>query len=160
MLTMDFNDYDLLRAQVASLIEDEEEPLPVLANLSALFYGTLKDINWIGFYLVKNDELILGPFQGKMACMHIPMGKGVCGTAAFTDTTQLVPDVHAFPGHIACDGDSRSELVIPLHDTKGRVAAVLDIDSPLPARFDVLDQTMLEDLVRLIETACDWRLMS
>lgn len=156
-MELDLRNYELMRAQLLSLIEGEEEPLPILANISALLMESMADLNWVGFYLRKGTMLHLGPFQGKVACMHIPMGKGVCGTAAATDSTQLVPDVHAFPGHIACDSASRSELVIPLHDTTGEVVGVLDIDSPLLTRFDTLDQSVLEDLMKQVEAACDWR---
>lgn len=159
-MELDLRNYELMRAQILSLIEDETETLPILANISALLMDGLTDINWVGFYLRKGERLHLGPFQGKVACMHIPLGKGVCGTAAELDATQLVPDVHEFPGHIACDSQSRSELVIPLHDKDGNVSCVLDIDSPSLARFDDLDRSMLEDFMQHVETACDWRIFA
>ncbi len=121
-----------------------------LANLSALLFETLGDLNWAGFYLAEGGKLVLGPFQGRPACIEIPWGKGVCGTAAAQDATQRVPDVHAFPGHIACDCASRSEIVVPLR-AKGRVVGVLDIDSPLPDRFSAADQRGLEALCARIE---------
>ncbi len=148
--------YALLHAQLKALIEGEREVIPNLANTSALLVQALQDINWVGFYLMKNDELLLGPFQGKPACIHIPMGKGVCGTAALENRTQLVSDVHAFPGHIACDSASRSEIVIPIC-VKGSVVGVLDIDSPVIGRFDEVDRAGLEGLVRTLEAGCLWK---
>jgi len=147
--------YQLLQAQLKALLEDEAYVLPNLCNASALLGGALKDINWAGFYLMHHNELLLGPFQGKPACIHIPIGKGVCGTAIAQNTTQLVPDVHAFPGHIACDSSSSSEIVIPLH-FKDRIVGVLDIDSPLTNRFDQIDQAGLEQFARILEEGCDW----
>ena len=143
-------DYELLLAQAQALTEDVPYPVANLANLSALLYETLEGINWAGFYLAEGDALVLGPFQGKPACVTIPWGKGVCGTAAATDETQLVPDVHAFPGHIACDSASRSEIVVPLRRA-GKVIGVLDIDSPLPGRFTEEDRTGLERFAALAE---------
>jgi GAF domain-containing protein len=142
--------YDLLARQAEELIRSVPYRTANLANLSALLNDALTDINWVGFYLAEGDTLVLGPFQGKPACIEIPFGKGVCGTAAALDATQLVPDVHAFPGHIACDCASRSEIVIPMH-CGGRVAAVLDIDSPRLARFTESDRLGLETLVRRVE---------
>ncbi len=142
--------YDLLARQAEELIRSVPYRTANLANLSALLNDALTDINWVGFYLAEGDTLVLGPFQGKPACIEIPFGKGVCGTAAALDATQLVPDVHAFPGHIACDCASRSEIVIPMH-CGGRVAAVLDIDSPRLARFTESDRLGLEALVRRVE---------
>ena len=129
--------------------------LPNLANMSALINQALKEINWAGFYLMKDGMLVLGPFQGNPACIRIPVGRGVCGTAAQTLETKLVPDVHLFPGHIACDAQSQSEIVIPLlkDDT---LLGVLDIDSPVKNRFDPEDQTGLENLCKMLVTACDW----
>ena len=121
-----------------------------LSNLSALIFQTLDDLNWAGFYLREGETLVLGPFQGRVACIEIPLGRGVCGTAAEEDKTQLVPDVHAFPGHIACDGASNSEIVIPLH-RGGEVVGVLDIDSPLLGRFSETDKAGLEALAAVIE---------
>ena len=148
--------YSLLRSQLAALMEGEEEPLPNLANMSALLFGALRDVNWAGFYLMKDGMLLLGPFQGKPACIRIPVGRGVCGTAAQTLQTQLVYDVHQFPGHIACDAASNSEIVIPLVKD-GKVLGVLDIDSPLRGRFDLQDQSGLEGLCALLVNACDWQ---
>ncbi|MCH5351957.1 MAG: GAF domain-containing protein [Acutalibacter sp.] len=113
-------------------------------------------LNWAGFYLTHGEELLLGPFQGKPACIHIPWRKGVCGTAAAKKETVIVPDVHEFPGHIACDSASRSEIVVPLVNRNGEVLGVLDIDSPFPARFSEEDAEVLEKLAQLIVTGCDW----
>ena len=144
-------DYRLLAAQVRALAEDETARLPVLANVSALIMETLPDVSWAGFYLADGaGELVLGPFQGKVACMRIAWGKGVCGTAAQQDKTQLVPDVHAFPGHIACDSASRSEVVVPIHED-GCVTGVLDLDSTSLARFGELDAAGLEYVIEVLE---------
>ena len=144
-------DYDLLAEQLAVLAEGETLRLPVLANATALVAEALPDVSWVGFYLAHGeDELVLGPFQGKVACMRIAWGKGVCGTAAALDATQLVPDVHAFPGHIACDSASRSEVVVPIHE-HGRVTGVLDLDSTSPARFAPADAAGLEQVVATLE---------
>ena len=143
-------DYELLLAQAQALTEDVPYPIANLANLSALLYETLEGINWAGFYLAEGDVLALGPFQGKPACVTIPWGKGVCGTAAATDETRLVADVHAFPGHIACDAASRSEIVVPLRKD-GKVIGVLDIDSPLLSRFTEEDRAGLERFAALAE---------
>ncbi len=145
------NRYELLAQQLQALIEGEPDLIANLSNTSAAINEALDNINWVGFYLVKDGMLVLGPFQGKPACIRIPFGKGVCGTAAQNDQTQLVKDVHEFTGHIACDSASRSEIVIPIHDKKGAVAAVLDIDSPYLARFDENDQAGLEDCVKILE---------
>ena len=142
--------YDLLCRQVTELIAEEPWYVPLLSNVSALIYDALPDLNWAGFYLMREGALVLGPFPGKLACIHIPLGKGVCGTAAQLDQTQRVEDVHAFPGHIACDSASNSEIVIPLH-AAGRVIGVLDIDSPLLARFTEADQQGLERLAQALE---------
>ena len=147
-------DYALLCEQITALAEECSEPEPLLANASALLFHALPDINWAGFYLVRGDSLILGPFQGKVACVKIARGKGVCGTAWATDTVQLVPDVHAFPGHIACDSASRSEVVLPVH-AGGEVTAVLDIDSPLPARFTETDRSGLTRFAETLEQLTD-----
>ena len=143
-------DYDLLKAQIQSFAEADGWYVPLMANAAALLFEALADVNWAGFYLLRGDRLVLGPFQGKVACIHIPLGKGVCGTAAQRDETQLVPDVHAFPGHIACDSASNSELVVPIH-RRGAVVAVLDIDSPVPNRFSEADRAGLEALVKVLE---------
>ena len=144
-------DYALLAQQLKALAEGEHLRVPVLANVSALIMEAMPDVSWAGFYLAtEDDELVLGPFQGKVACMHIAWGKGVCGTAAQQDATQLVPDVHAFPGHIACDAASRSEVVVPLHE-RGAVVGVLALDSTLPARFTEEDARGLELVVTTLE---------
>lgn len=139
---------DLLSAADA-LTRDETDGVANMANLSALIWQYLPDLNWAGFYRMVDGELVLGPFQGKAACIRIPLGRGVCGTAAQTGETQLVPDVHAFPGHIACDAASASEIVVPLV-VDGRVVGVLDLDSPRVARFDAEDAKGLEALAARI----------
>lgn len=139
---------DLVR-QLAALIAGEPDPIANAANTAALIYHGLPNLNWAGFYFRNGAELVLGPFQGKPACVRIPIGKGVCGTAAARGTTILVPEVHDFPGHIACDPDSRSELVVPLIE-EGSVLGVLDLDSPLPARFDEIDRDGCEQLIALL----------
>lgn len=143
-------DYELLTRQAESLIRDVPHLIANLANISALIYTSLEDVNWVGFYLTEGDKLILGPFQGNPACVEIAYGKGVCGTAAAEDATQLVPDVHLFKGHIACDSASRSEIVVPLH-RGGAVIGVLDIDSPSLARFTEEDREGLEKLICVLE---------
>ena len=143
-------DYRLIAEQTKALAEESRDPIPVLANVSALLYHSMADVNWAGFYLVKGEHLLLGPFQGKVACVKIAKGRGVCGTAWAEDKTQLVPNVHTFPGHIACDSASRSEIVVPIH-VGGEVIGVLDIDSPLPARFTQADRAGLTHLVETIE---------
>ena len=143
-------DYDRLNETLRALTAGVPHPLANLANASALLMQGLEDLNWAGFYLAEGRTLTLGPFQGKPACIEIPLGKGVCGTAAAQDQTQLVADVHAFPGHIPCDSASRSELVVPLHGKTG-IFGVLDIDSPYPARFTGEDKAGLEQFVRVIE---------
>ena len=147
--------YPLLTAQTAALAEGCPLPLPALANCAALLWEALPDINWAGFYLLKGDTLYLGPFQGKVACTIIPVGRGVCGTGAATKKIQLVPDVHAFPGHIACDSASRSEIVLPL--TKdGQLLGVMDIDAPIFARFDDKDAKGLAHLCDILVNQVDW----
>ncbi|MEE2023522.1 MULTISPECIES: GAF domain-containing protein [Alkalimonas] len=150
MSTPDTELYPLLLQQAAALIQDEPDLIAKMANLSALIYHSLPELNWAGFYIMRDGELVLGPFQGKVACVRIPVGKGVCGTAVATGETQRIADVHAFPGHIACDAASESELVIPVRDRAG-IVAVLDIDSPVLNRFSAMDQQMLEQLVSLLE---------
>ena len=140
--------YADLLSQAKGLLHDEHDRVANAANFAALLYHALPDVNWVGFYFIHDGELLVGPFQGKPACVHIALGKGVCGTAAKSRQTQLVPDVNAFPGHIFCDGDSRSELVVPLVH-KGEVIGVLDLDSPRLARFDAEDQTGLEALAKV-----------
>ncbi len=148
-------DYKLIKEQIEALAEDEQSYIPVMANASALLFYSMEDLNWAGFYLVREEALILGPFQRKVACVRIEKGKGVCGTAWKEDEVQLVPDVHAFPGHIACDGDSRSEIVIPIHKDD-KVAAVLDIDSPLYARFSEEDRAGLEEFAASLGRVIEW----
>ncbi|MCI5773728.1 MAG: GAF domain-containing protein [Erysipelotrichaceae bacterium] len=134
----------ILARQVALLCE-EPDLIAALSNISACLNQHFTDINWVGFYLYKNDELVLGPFQGKVACTHIPMGKGVCGTSAAKQESIIVPDVHAFSGHIACDSVSASELVVPIIKD-GKLFGVIDIDSPLKARFSAEDKTIIEEV--------------
>lgn len=150
--------YAGLLRQAQALLEGERCPLPNMANLAALLWGTLEGVNWVGFYVMHEDMLVLGPFQGKPACIRIPLGRGVCGTAAALGETQLVPDVHAYPGHIACDGASRAEVVAPVI-CAGKVVAVLDVDSPVKGRFTQADQQGLESLAQLLARACDWPLL-
>jgi GAF domain-containing protein len=143
-------DYTVLNEQLAALTEGISYPIANLANASALLYDVLPGLNWAGFYLTEGNRLILGPFQGKPACIVIPYGRGVCGTAAAENRTVRVPDVHAFPGHIACDSASNSEIVIPLRKD-GRVIGVLDIDSPHLDRFSPEDQSGLEAFAAILE---------
>lgn len=150
-------DYGLMLEQLAALTDGERDTIANLANASAVLYMTLDDVNWAGFYLVREGQLVLGPFQGRPACLRIPFGSGVCGTAAATGAAQVVPDVHRFPGHIACDAASQSEIVIPIrHD--GALTAVLDIDSPSPGRFTQEDREGLERCASLLGQNCDWRI--
>ena len=145
--------------QKTDLCNPEDSPYNGTAPRSVVFAGLImtmmEDLNWAGFYLVRGGELVVGPFQGKPACIHIPVGKGVCGTAILQDRMQVVPDVHEFPGHIACDSASASEIVIPIH-AGNRIAAVLDIDSPVKDRFSAEDAAGLAELVRLIEKKISW----
>jgi GAF domain-containing protein len=143
-------DYKLLAEQLRSFAEDEPHYIPVLSNASALIFESLEDLNWAGFYLMKGGLLMLGPFQGKVACIRIAVGRGVCGTAVAEDKTQLVKNVHVFPGHIACDSASNSEIVVPIHKN-GKVWGVLDIDSPSLARFSEEDKEGLELFVKTLE---------
>lgn len=144
------SNYDLMIKQVESLAEASRNYLPLMSNISALLFESLKDINWAGFYLVNNENLLLGPFQGKVACVNIEKGKGVCGTALLKDETIVVDNVHEFEGHIACDSASNSEIVIPIHHNN-KVVAVLDIDSPVFNRFTNEDKIGLENLVKKLE---------
>lgn len=147
--------YAMLAAQVEALLAGERNLVANAAQLSAFIYQEVPDLNWAGFYFVEgDDQLLLGPFQGKVACMRIPFSKGVCGAAARERRTQCVEDVHAFPGHIACDAASRSELVVPLVQG-GRLIGVLDLDSPHPARFSAADQAGIEALVEAFLAATD-----
>ena len=139
-------DYKQLVQQLVFLLQGETDQVAILANTAALLMTELEDVSWAGFYLEKEGELILGPFQGKPACIHIPLGKGVCGTAFATQETVRVPDVHAFPGHIACDSESASEIVIPLSNRSGKLIGVIDLDSKKPDRFSEDDQAGLEIL--------------
>ena len=146
--------YRLMEQNLAALVEGCP-PVSALANASALLWDALSDINWAGFYLLKNDVLYLGPFQGKTACVEIPVGRGVCGTAAATRDIQLVKDVHQFPGHIACDSASNSEIVLPLIKD-GSILGVMDIDSPVLSRFDECDATGLMRLCDVLMDQVDW----
>ncbi len=144
-------DYKLMNNQLKSLSEGVVWDVTILSNAAALLWDSLKDINWAGFYLFRGSRLELGPFQGKPACTVIEIGKGVCGTAVGEDRTQLVKNVHEFPGHIACDSASNSEIVVPVH-AGGKIYGVLDIDSPILARFDEEDKAGLEEFVRILES--------
>lgn len=166
-------DYRLIAAQIEALAEEDAHWVPLLANASALVMDGVEDLNWAGFYLMRpagtsaaasagaadaadgRRELVLGPFQGKVACVRIAVGRGVCGTAVATDSTQLVRDVHEFAGHIACDSASNSEVVVPIH-AGGRVVGVLDVDSPLVGRFGEADARGMETVVAAIERCCDF----
>ena len=143
-------DYVALNQQLQALIQDVPPPVANLANASALLYQTLEDLNWAGFYLLEGPTLVLGPFQGRPACIEIPLGRGVCGTAAARNETQVVADVHQFPGHIACDCASNSEIVVPLRRA-GQVLGVLDLDSPCPGRFTQEDRAGLESFAAIIQ---------
>lgn len=142
--------YRLLKTQLIGLIDGVPHLTANLANTSALLNSALKEINWVGFYFLEEDTLILGPFQGNPACVEIKVGSGVCGTAVAEDHVQLVKNVHEFPGHIACDSASNSEIVLPIHHN-GKVIGVLDIDSPILERFDEDDQKGLTEIVKIIE---------
>jgi len=148
-------DYKLLGEQIKALAEDEPGFIPVLSNASALLFDNIENLNWAGFYLMNKGSLLLGPFQGKVACIRIPLGRGVCGTAAGEDKTQLIDNVHEFAGHIACDGASNSEIVVPIHRA-GKVIGVLDIDSPLLSRFTEEDKKGLEAFVKVLEECTDF----
>jgi len=143
-------DYELIIAQLSALTEDVPYEIANLSNASALLWQELPDINWAGFYKMAEGQLVLYPFQGKPACIRIPVGRGVCGTAVAQDAVQLVPDVHKFPGHIACDSASNSEIVLPIH-VKGEIWGVLDIDSPYLERFTERDREGLEKFVKVLE---------
>ncbi|OCR25351.1 GAF domain-containing protein [Pseudomonas syringae] len=146
--------YRLLTAQLESLLADERDFIANAAQFSAFLYSQLEDLNWAGFYLNRDEELVLGPFQGQIACVRIPFGRGVCGAAAQSRETQRVQDVHEFPGHIACDSASNSELVVPLIK-EGRLIGVLDLDSPSVGRFSEQDQQGVEELARIFLKATD-----
>ena len=146
--------YAELAGQLSGLLSGERDAIANAANLSALVFDLVPSLNWAGFYFLKGgDELVLGPFQGKPACVRIPVGKGVCGTAVARSASVLVEDVHAFPGHIACDAASRSELVVPLVGRRGTIG-VIDLDSPSPARFDAADQAGIERVAAIYLAAC------
>lgn len=149
-------DYRLLKEQMDALTGTQSRPIPNLANASALLWQILPDLNWAGFYLMEDGALYLGPFQGKTACIRIPLGQGVCGTAAQKDQVLRVYDVHEFEGHIVCDSASNSEIVLPIHDGDD-VIAVLDIDSPLVGRFSEEDEEGLKEIVRVLEKNCIWK---
>ena len=142
--------YAIIKDQLLAITADIPHPIANLSNISALLNQAIPDINWVGFYLMHDGKLVLGPFQGKVACVEIAVGKGVCGTAVEKDEVQLITDVHTFPGHIACDGASRSEIVLPLHKN-GNVVGVLDIDSPLLGRFTEDDKKGLLEIIPIIE---------
>jgi L-methionine (R)-S-oxide reductase len=145
--------YRELSQQLNGLLDGERDMIANAANTSALMFEMLPDLNWAGFYFLKSaDELVLGPFQGRTACVRIAVGRGVCGTAVAKGQSILVEDVHAFPGHIACDAASRSELVVPLHHD-GRILGVIDLDSPIPSRFDAQDQAGIEALAKIFVAA-------
>lgn len=158
--------YQQLKAEAEALTGNVPHLIANLSNLAALLGSAMKEINWVGFYLIparlpeyfplekikgREERLVVGPFQGLPACIEIPLGRGVCGTAALKDEIQLVEDVHAFPGHIACDSASNSEIVIPIHDKTGAVAGVLDIDSPIFSRFDETDKQGLQEIAAVLE---------
>lgn len=149
-------DYRLLKEQMDALTGTQSRPIPNLANASALLWQMLPDLNWVGFYLIEDGALYLGPFQGKTACIRISLGQGVCGTAAQKDQVLRVDDVHQFEGHIACDSASNSEIVLPIHDGND-VIAVLDIDSPLVGRFSEEDEEGLKEVVKVLEKNCIWK---
>lgn len=149
-------DYRLLKEQMDALTGTQSRPVPNLANASALLWQILPDLNWAGFYLMEDGALYLGPFQGKTACIRIPLGQGVCGTAAQKDQVLRVYDVHEFEGHIACDSASNSEIVLPIHDGDD-VIGVLDIDSPLVGRFSEEDEEGLKEIVKVLEKNCIWK---
>ncbi len=146
----------MLRSQAAALFAGERDRIANGANLCALIYHALPDLNWAGFYFTRGEELVLGPFQGKPACMRIARGAGVCGAAWEQRRTIVVPDVHAFPGHIACDSASNAEIVVPLVAPDGAVLGVLDLDSPVHDRFNDADRRLLEALAATYIDACDW----
>ncbi|MGB1237813.1 MAG: GAF domain-containing protein [Pseudomonadales bacterium] len=148
-------EYELLVKQALALLGEERDLIANSANLSALLFNNLDELNWVGLYFRRGDELVLGPFQGQVACVRIPMGRGVCGTAAASGEVQRIYDVHQFEGHIACDAASNSEIVIPLFN-RGEVVAVLDIDSPIVGRFDEVDQEYLQQIAEILTHNSDW----
>ena len=144
--------FDDLRSQLTGLVHGESDLIANTANFSSLVFNSMPGLNWAGFYFLKGDELVLGPFQGKPACIRIKKGRGVCGTTVVEGKSIVVPDVHEFPGHIACDVNSRSELVVPVRGADGAIIGVFDLDSPLPNRFDQTDADGIEMLVKILET--------
>lgn len=142
--------------QLNDLLDRNDEPVTTLANASAFLYALLNDVNWVGFYLLRGEELYLGPFQGKPACTRIQVGKGVCGTAVAEAKTQRVDEVHAFPGHIACDSASNSELVVLLRDENGSIVGLLDMDSPDFSRFTERDAAEMERAAKIVSQSIDW----
>ncbi|WP_277955679.1 GAF domain-containing protein [Staphylococcus caprae] len=150
MMNVKETNYSMVTKQLSSLIEGETNLIAILSNTSALLNDALDQVNWVGFYLIEGNELILGPFQGHPACVHIAIGKGVCGTAVSENTTQRVSDVHQFSGHIACDANSQSEIVVPVR-INNEVIGVLDIDAPIKDRFSQEDQDGLEQIVHILE---------
>lgn len=148
---MEANIYSGLSRSISVISKNVTYDISILSNASALLWQHLENLNWVGFYLMRDGHLVLGPFQGKPACTVIEVGKGVCGTAVATDKTQLVKNVHEFPGHIACDSASNSEVVVPIH-VNGAIYGVLDIDSPMLSRFEESDAEGLETFVRVLET--------
>ena len=151
----DNTDYELMELQLKEMIGQDPDPIPVLSNASAILMDSMEALNWAGFYLMRGGKLVLGPFQGHTACIHIGIGKGVCGTAAERGQTVVVEDVHQFPGHIACDSASRSEIVVPIV-REGQVIGVMDIDSPEEGRFSPRDREGLERFVKVLGTRVDW----
>jgi len=143
-------EYEIILKQVDAIISDESDVIANMANISALLFESLNDVNWVGFYRVISEELVLGPFQGKVACIRIPLGKGVCGTAVTEAKTLRIADVHHFSGHIACDANSNSEIVIPI-TVNNKIIAILDVDSPNYDRFDEDDQTGLENIINAFQ---------
>lgn len=153
----DNTDYELMELQLREMIAQDPDRIPVLSNASAILMDSMEGLNWAGFYLMRGDKLVLGPFQGHTACIHIGIGKGVCGTAVERRESIVVEDVHKFPGHIACDSASRSEIVVPVFHGD-QVIGVLDIDSPETGRFSPGDREGLERFVRVLESGVDWAL--
>lgn len=152
---LDRVELEAIPGQARALLAGQRDAVANAANLSSLLYHLLGEVNWAGFYFLKNGQLVVGPFQGKPACVTIPLGRGVCGTAAASGRVQRVDDVHAFDGHIACDADSRSEIVVPLFDGE-RLLGVLDVDSPRPGRFGEPEERMLVEVADLFVASCDW----
>lgn len=142
--------YAQLSQQVKAIVAEEQDLIANMANISAILYWALDNVNWVGFYIIKNEQLVLGPFHGQPACIRIPIGKGVCGTAVSQNTIQLIDDVHQFAGHIACDAASNSEIVLPIYQNN-QIIAVLDIDSPDIGRFDIVDKSGLSQIVDLLQ---------